>query len=121
MTKPTPPTLRERNRYIVLELSAGKKLGREEVVKASWDTILRFLGEWGAGETGFYLMDWDKEKNRAIIRVNHKSVEKIRPAIALIKKVGETPVRPRILGVSGTLKKTRTRWMNPNFLTNNPQ
>lgn len=111
MTKPTPPTLRERNRYIVIELTADKPLAREDVVKTLWNTILRFLGEWHAGETGFNVMDWDTEKNKGIIRVNHKSVDSIRTALILTKEVGRTPVRPQIHGVTGTLKKARNKWL----------
>ncbi|MFH1788457.1 MAG: Rpp14/Pop5 family protein [Candidatus Altiarchaeota archaeon] len=111
MTKPTPPTLRERNRYIVIELSSKGRLAREDVVKSAWNTILRFLGEWHAGETGFNFMDWDAEKGRGIIRVNHKNVKPVHAALTLVKEAGKTPVRPRILGVAGTLKKARTKWM----------
>jgi len=121
MVKPTPPTLRERNRYIVLELASGRELERDDVVKSVWNTILRLLGEWGSGETGFYLMDWDKKANRGIVRVNHKSAGKIRAALILVGDVNKTPVRPRIHGISGTLKKARTRWMNPDFLMNKQQ
>lgn len=112
MVKPTPPTLRERNRYIVLKLSSGRVLARQDVVKSAWNTVLRFLGEWGAGESGFYFMDWDEKSFKGIIRVNHGGVEKVRAALVLVKDVSGTPVRPQVLGVSGTLKQARNKWMN---------
>ena len=111
MVKPTPPTLRERNRYIVVELASDKSLKRDDVVKGAWDVVLRFLGEWHAGESGFNFMDWEAELGKGIIRVNHKNVEPVKNALILTEKIGGVPVRPRVCGVSGTLKKARSNWM----------
>ncbi len=109
--KPTPPTLRERNRYIAFELISEKKLARDAVVKSLWNVVLRFLGEWDAGDTGFTVIEWDAEKDRGIARTAHKSLPKVKAALALTTKVGDEKVRPRILGISGTLKKIRENWL----------
>ena len=43
------PTLREKNRYVAFALNCGRKCSRDEVVKAVWNTVIRFLGEINAG------------------------------------------------------------------------
>lgn len=112
MTKPLQPTLRERNRYIVFELRSEGKLDRKQVTKSLWNTVLRFLGELGASETSLWLIDWLPDKQKGILKVNHKSVTPVQAALALLKEVDKKPVLPRVLGVSGTIKKAREKWMD---------
>ncbi|MEM2918598.1 MAG: Rpp14/Pop5 family protein [Candidatus Altiarchaeota archaeon] len=112
MTKLLPPTLRERNRYLAFEIISERKFSKEDVTKAIWNSALKFLGELGTGKTSLRLIEWNEEKQHGIIKVNHKSVDEIRAAIALIKEINSIPIIPRVLGVSGTIKKTRERWLS---------
>ncbi|VVB54475.1 Ribonuclease P protein component 2 [uncultured archaeon] len=103
------PTRRERNRYVAVTLDSKRPLDRKEVGQALWDSYLRLFGESGAADAGLWLMDW--EENRGVIKVTHKCVETLRQAVATLQSINQTPVRPRIIGVSGTLKKTREHWL----------
>lgn len=111
MPKQIQPTLRERNRYIAFEIISDSRLGRGDVVKAAWNAVLRFLGELGASRTSLWVMDWDEEKKKGILKVNHKSLEEVRAALALIKEINNQRVIFHILGVSGTVKKTREKYL----------
>ncbi|MEA3254497.1 MAG: Rpp14/Pop5 family protein [Candidatus Altiarchaeota archaeon] len=112
MSKPLIPTLRERNRYIAFELISDSRFRREEVVKAVWNTVLRFLGEYGASRTSLWIMDWNEEKQNGILKVNHNSVEEVRAALALLKDINKENCIPHVLGISGTLKKTREKHLS---------
>jgi len=108
------PTLREKNRYIAFEIISDEKYARDEIVKAVWSACLRFLGEKGASTTSLWIMDWDEEKQRGIIKVNHRSVDDVKAALALmpeIKKADGNRCKAiyRTLTVSGTLKKVRKK------------
>lgn len=103
--------MRERNRYIAFELISDSALSRSDIVKAVWGSVLRFLGELGASKTSLWVMDWDEKHNRGILKVNHKSLEEVRAALALMKEVNGQRVTPHILGVSGTVKKTREKYL----------
>jgi len=108
------PTLREKNRYIAFEIISDVKFARDEIVKAVWNACLRFLGEKGASGTSLWIMDWDEEKQRGIIKVNHKAVDDVKAALALmpeIKKEDGNRYKAvyRTLTVSGTLKKVREK------------
>ncbi len=105
------PSMREKNRYIAYEILSGEKFSRDEIVKACWNAVLRFLGESGAAKTSLWMMDWEEERQRGIIKTNHRSVEDVRAALALMKeaKKGENriPCVYRTIKVSGTLKKLK--------------
>jgi len=111
MSKPLLPTLRERDRYIAFELISNSRFGRDEVVRAVWNTTLRFLGEYGTSKTSLWLMDWNEEKQNGILKVNHRSVEEVRAALALLRDINKGDCIFHVLGVSGTIKKTRERYL----------
>ena len=108
------PTMREKNRYISFELTSETKFARDEIVKAVWSACLRFLGEKGTSTTSLWIMDWDPEKQRGIIKVNHRSVDDIKAALALMPEIKKADgdkygIIYRTLTVSGTLKKVREK------------
>ena len=89
----------------------GKTLIRE-IQRA----VLRLFGEYGASKTKTQLIEYDKITKQAIIRCNHRSLPKLRAAIATITKIDEKPAALHIKTVSGTIKtlkrKTKT-YKNP--------
>lgn len=111
MPKTLIPSLRERNRYIAFELTSEGKLPREDVVGGMWSSLLSSLGTLGASKTGFWFMDWIPEKSVGVIKVNHGSVEDVRAALALAANIKGKPVVFHVLGVSGTLKKAREKYV----------
>lgn len=105
------PTLRERNRYIAFELVCDSQISRGEVVKAVWNALLQFLGELGASKTSLWVMDWDEQRKRGILKVNHCSVDEVRAALTLMKELNGNPLVFRTLGVSGSVKKTKEKFL----------
>jgi ribonuclease P/MRP protein subunit POP5 len=112
MPQMIPSTLRERNRYIAFEIVSDSPVSRGEVVKAVWGTLLRFLGELGASKTALWVMDWDEEKQHGILKVNHGSLDEARAALVLMKEANGRPIVFRTLGVSGTVKKTKEKFLS---------
>ncbi|MBD3261667.1 MAG: ribonuclease P [Candidatus Altiarchaeales archaeon] len=107
MPKLLPKTLRERNRYIAFEVVSNQRPSRRDLVSSLWYYHLRLWGEYGASRSSLWLMDWDKEKARGIIKVNHKSVDDVRATLALTSKIDRDDALIHVLKVSGTLKKAR--------------
>ncbi len=86
--KPLKPSMREKKRYLLVE---GKNC-KENIEKALKD----FLGTFGMSKLG---LGWIKtEKNRVILSINRKSVDKIRASL------GIWPEKMTVKRVSGTLK-----------------
>jgi RNase P/RNase MRP subunit POP5 len=98
------PSLKERNRYLVYEIKDNKyTLG--EIKNEMKRAMLQFLGEFEYAKANILILD-DFKKNRGIIKVNNRYVDKLKVALMLIKKfVVETR------GVSGTLKKARFKFI----------
>jgi ribonuclease P/MRP protein subunit POP5 len=107
MPKILKPTLRERNRYLAIEVVSEARFERKPIVDAVWGSLLRLSGELGAARTSLWVMDWDKEKNRGILKVNHDSVDLIRSSIALVKEMEGKRATISVRRVSGTLRSLR--------------
>jgi len=99
------PTLKERNRYLVYEIKNNDKFTLEDVKQEMKRAMLQFLGEFECAKANILILD-DFKKNKGIIKVNNKYVDKVKVALMLIKKfVVETR------GVSGTIKKARIKFI----------
>ena len=105
------PTLREKNRYVAFEVLSDSPISRGDVVKASWGGVLRFLGELGAAKTSLWVMDWDDASKTGVLKVSHSSLDDVRAALALVKEVNGSRAAFRVLGVSGTVKKARAKFL----------
>lgn len=104
--------MREKNRYLVLEIiSESKKFNKKAVQGALWNSAFAFLGEAGVARTSLWFVDWNEEKQRGIVKVNRGAVKEIRASIALINKIEGQAVIPQVLGISGTIKAARRKWM----------
>jgi RNase P/RNase MRP subunit POP5 len=73
-------------------------------MNALWNALLKLYGEYGASKTGLTLIDYNVEKQFAIIRIVHTAIENIRAAIASITEIAEKRVAIHVLNVSGTIK-----------------
>lgn len=113
MPKLLPPSQRERNRYIAFEIRSEQKYSRDEIVKAVWNSALRYLGEKGASESSLWIMDWEESAQKGVIKVNHRSVDDVKAALTLLIEIKKGdlkyPAAYRTLTVSGTLKKLREK------------
>ncbi len=107
MPKQLLPSLRERNRYFAFEIISDSEVSRGSLVKAVWNSVLKFLGELGASKTSLWVMEWDDKGKKGILKVNHRSVDEVRSALSLIKEINGDRAIFHILGVSGTVRKTR--------------
>ncbi len=107
--KPILPTLREKKRYILFQFFSNKNFLYEDVKEIIFSKLLELYGEIGIGYIGpiFLPEFWIKEKNVGILRVSHKYVEQAKLAIISIKSIRGEKVIPRILYVTGTLRKAR--------------
>jgi len=101
------PTLRERNRYLVIEIQSEGKIDRKTAVDAVWASLLKLYGEVGASKTSLWVMDWNEKNNRGILKVNHKSVETLRSAATMIREVNGKKTTVSTIKTCGTLKGAR--------------
>ena len=93
-----------RRRYLALKIDSNETFTSREFVSAIWDAVLKLYGEYGASQTYLALINYDIEKNHAILRTAHTTVDMIRAALASITEIRNKPAAVHVLKVSGTIK-----------------
>ncbi len=102
-----PPSLREKKRHVAFELISEGKIEKEELSFSIWESILKLFGEFEGVDfkiTEFY-------DNRGIITCNLKDLDKIKIALTMIESIEGKKVLPIILGVAGTIKSCKKKYM----------
>jgi len=59
---------------------------------------------------------YEQNAQRGVIKCSHDRVENIRVALAAIKMVAESPALVKILGVTGTIKSARNKYLGTTTL-----
>ena len=54
---------------------------------------------------------YDDKTQKGLLKCTHDSVEKIRAILSLIQIISETKVIVKIMGVTGTIKSARTKYL----------
>ena len=111
--KPLPLSLREKDRYLVFEVIASADFSYDDLVKSVWFTLLSFLGELGASrcEIRFIRNLYDAKRKRGVIRCAHNRIEEVRASLSLVKRIGNACAIIRVLGVTGTIKSARKKFL----------
>ena len=108
--KPLLPSLREKKRYIVFEI-IGNKVDRNKVENEMLSNSLKFLGEIGVSRANIRMISDSWKDNKGIIRVNVKYLDELKMSLGLIKKLDNKKVIVNVIGVSGILKKAKSKFM----------
>ncbi len=108
-----PSTLREKSRYVAYQVISEKKLVFSDLNSAMWNSVLNFLGELDSAKMRIWIMKdtYDDAKQTGTIKCAHDFVEHVRSALILIQRIGDVRVAVKILGVSGTMKGARTKFL----------
>lgn len=107
--KGLPPALRRRKRYIAFRIIAKRKFEQKEVVDALMDSLIKTFGELGSANTGVWIEYFDGE--RGIVRCYNDAIDKVKVALTLINQIGDIRVIPLTLGVSGTIKRCKKKYL----------
>ena len=109
--KPLLPSLREKKRYVAFEVISNANISFKAISKAIWNSLLGLTGELGAAKAGTWLLNDKYRQNKGLIKVNHKQVDAVKAALALIKQIEGSNVIVHSTGASGILKKAEKRYL----------
>lgn len=87
-----------------MEIDSGEPVESQEFMNAVWNTVARLYGEYGASQTGLTLINYDGDRNHAVIRCLLSSVDMVRASVASMTKIGNKPSAIHVIAVSGTIK-----------------
>ncbi len=107
--KTLPPTLREKKRYISFKIMYPKILSRNEVVNLIRNAVIDYYGIWGISKSNPWLIDYNHPKG--LLRINRSEVDFVKSALITVKEHKNNPINIVILGVSGSIKKSRIKYL----------
>ncbi len=115
-----PPTLRDRKRYLAFKIISENKVNYYDLSNTMWHSILNFLGEFGSSESDPWIIkdSYKEDEQIGLIKCSHVSVEKVRAALALVQRIGDTRVIIQVLGISGTIKAAKKKFFGQRDLSN---
>lgn len=106
------PSERQKKRYLAFEINSESKISDIKAVSTEMlKAISSFLGTAKANLKVFTDI-WNANKQRGIIRIGHKYVEQLKAALAQIKAIAGQKVTIRSVGLSGTIKKAKLRYLS---------
>ena len=105
--KSLPPSLRKRKRYIAFRIIPEGEVEKEDMISAIWESTLSLFGEFEG--VNFRLIEVGN--NAGIVMCPHREVNKLKIALTMIDRAGDKKVLPIILGVAGTIKSCRKKYL----------
>lgn len=103
--------MRPRRRYIVFEIS-GARMGRNDAIKALKSSF-RLLLNSELNRGLFKLVFYDARSQRGLLRCGHKQVNEVKTVLTGKEKICNKRVSFRVLGVSGTIKAAKRKFLVP--------
>ncbi len=100
---------RVRRRYLALKVVCERSVNGRDVMGAIWNAVLQLFGEYGASQASLSLIEFNPQKNCAVVRCSRTAVDMVRASVASVTKINEKPVVIHVLGVSGTLRALRKK------------
>ncbi len=102
----------ERGRYIVFEIITElEEISKSDLLNSITRSLFSLHGELGASKTGIWLIEFDERKKKGIIRCSHKGLIELRTSLAVISQINKNPVIFHVLGISGTIKKAKEKFL----------
>ena len=99
------PSLRENNRYIKFQIDADKSFNNRDIEKSLQEEFLTFLGQLELAKSSFKLISFNK--NKGIIKINSKYLDKFRAILPMIQKLSNEKVNVKSLKTSGLINKLK--------------
>ena len=101
-------SFKEKKRYVVFEV-IPVKIDFSALKKELFSAYRNFFGEIGLSKAGLNFVEF--KDNKGILKINNKEVKNIQSIFVLLRKINKQDVIVRSLGVSGILKKARSKFL----------
>ena len=101
------PTLKQKRRYVVFEVIGENNFTLSEIKEEVERALQQFWGDLGKSRAVVVFIDekFNPEKQRFMLKVNHKYVDELKMGLALSKKIKNNPIIFKSVVSSGTIKK----------------
>lgn len=103
-----------RRRYIAFRLIAKRNLSKNWILENLMQTLPERSGQYQPNFEYLRVIGYDQQSGLCVIRFDHKSKDVIRTSILEMPQNSQDIVRVDILGVSGTLRALRRKFLKDN-------
>jgi len=100
---------RVRRRYLALKVVCEQSVNGHDVMGAIWNAVLQLFGEYGASQANISLIEFNPQKNCAVVSCSHNALEMVRASVASVTEMNEKSAVIHVLRVSGTLRALRKK------------
>ena len=98
-----------RRRYLYVIVNSKDTITEKNFKEVIADKIHFLYGVTGSTAINFRMIEWDNDKQAAIIRVNHTMLTEFRAVLAHIQEIKGKKTRLDVLRVSGTIKALKSK------------
>ena len=112
--KVLPPTLRNNNRYLTLDIKCVSEINKDNLVSVIWDACIRFKGESETSAFNLWVMKFyeigredDYCHYKAILRCQRDHVDEVRASVALASRYNGGRIAITTVGLSGTIRASQ--------------
>lgn len=106
----------EKHRYIAFEIiSENHDISGDQLLKTIWNQLYMIYGEYGTSKVGLWLIYFDQDSRKGVLRCSLKEIDKLRTVLATITsftKKNEPEVIIYVLGISGTIKSIKEKYFS---------
>jgi ribonuclease P/MRP protein subunit POP5 len=108
--------MRHRKRYIAFRLIGlsnptpeKRESEKKELAQKLMENLISLFGEIGSTNSGVWVEYFDGKCG--IVRCHRDALEKVKIALTLIDEINNQKVLPLIIGVSGTIKRCKIKYL----------
>jgi ribonuclease P/MRP protein subunit POP5 len=112
MKKGLKPSMRPKKRYIAFDIYADEEVGKDELVRALWGEAISFFGEERAADMNLWVMGYNPRTLTGFLVCRRDRVTMVRACLGLLDRINGRRVGIRVLGVSGTVKSLKRKFLN---------
>jgi RNase P/RNase MRP subunit POP5 len=98
-----------RRRYLYAVVESEERFTEPRFSSTLEDKIHFLYGVTGATAMNMRVIEWDDERQAAIVRVNHLKLNEMRAALAHMSELNGAEVRVNVRRVSGTIKTLKSK------------
>ncbi len=102
-----PSSMRVKKRYVLAEFLTSQKFSQQDLNSALNAVALSLYGSSFTAQLSLQLIAVDYEKNRAIVKCAREQLDRVKAIILFLKQIGGAVVTPKIVKVSGSLKRLK--------------
>ena len=103
-----PSSMRIKKRYILAEFLAEHSFSFQDLQTVLQASALSLFGSSFSAQLSLQLMDFNSVKKRAIVKCARLELDKAKTVILFLNQVGAGKVVPKIVKVSGSIKKLKS-------------